>query len=442
MADPAPKPTMIRVRGSRAQIEAVKKTAERAGLQLAREQDDSVSQVAQALAQITENEDLAQLEGRLTFVERQLERLAARKDESDHLLDSELAVMRARLEDTLRAFAAATQEHADTMASVERSVALIASEGERRNRSALEAMRIDLSGRIEAAGRVSESLQAQMAAEKRAFEEEAARRAGALADSIGQARRTIEARIRSATAELQDRVDTVVEEIEANHPGRAELLAEVEGRIDEWLSAPLDQLERLNADLVAAQAEASSQLNDLRAEVLDTLEVSEEKALGAALHLETIILQVRRRLVADEAEWSAVVGEAGDAVSGLRSRVEELLGRVCELEASGASERGAQAAQVENVGRRLDLHEDWARVSITEVSELSLRLAAMESRLAAVDEVRSLAEEQAGTIEFLKQRIADLEEHQAPVAPPAPLPPGGSGSVDGPDGTQYTILNG
>src|SRR2546421_7045152 len=117
MGEGGRKPAAARVRGvrgSRAQIEAVKKTAEHAGLQLAREQDDSVSQVAQTLARLTENESLAQLDGRLTFAERQLDRLSSRREESDRLIDSELAGMRAPLGDTPTALSAGTPGHQET----------------------------------------------------------------------------------------------------------------------------------------------------------------------------------------------------------------------------------------------------------------------------------------------------------------------------------------
>jgi hypothetical protein len=416
MAEASGKPATIRVRGSRAQIEAVKQTAERAGLQLAREQDDSVSQVAQTLAQITQNEDLAQVEGRLMFVERQLERLVGRREESDQLIDSELAVMRARLEDALRAFAGITQEHKDTLATVERRVATIASEADRRNRQAVEALRVDLSEQMEQVSRSAEGLRATMLGEKRAFEEDAAQRASALAGSIAQGRQVLEARIRSATVELTERVDAVIDAIAADHPGREELLSDVQARVDEWLAEPLDAVQQLHADLADAHAAAKAEVDGLRVELSDGLQASEEKALGAALHLESIIHQVRRRLVGDEAEWTAVVGEAGEATTALRSRVEDLLSRVLTLEAAAASERGSWTAQVENLESRLDTHESWARVTVTEVSELSLRFNTIESRLGAADELRAVVEEQAGTIDYLKHRLSELEARQDAAA--------------------------
>ncbi|HLI55467.1 MAG TPA: hypothetical protein VKY26_00405, partial [Actinomycetota bacterium] len=355
MSTPGPKPTTIRVRGSRAQLEAVKKTAEAAGLQLAREQGESVSDVARALALISDHEGIAQLEGRLVFVERQLERLGARREQTDHLLDSELAVMRARLEDTLRAFAEITQTHENTMATVERGVASIAAEAERRNRAALESLRVDLLGRLEAAGRASEAVQAQMAAEKQAFEEEAERRSAALAASLAEGRAMLKTAVRTAVVEVEERISAV--SAESGLLDREALAADLHRQLDDWLAEPLDQVERLQAELSEAHRAAVAEVETLRNELLDGLAASEEKALGAAVHLESVIVQIRRRLVGDESEWSAVVGEAGEAMAALRRRVEELLGRVCDLEAAGAAGRGSSAAQQESVDRRLDQHE-------------------------------------------------------------------------------------
>lgn len=412
MAELAGRPATIRVRGSRAQIEAVKQTAEKAGLVLAHEQEDSETQVAQALAQISQHEGLAQLEGRLTFVERQLERLSARREASDYLVDSELAVMRARLEDTLRAFAGITQEHNDTLATVERRVATIASDADRKTRGLVEAVRVELTEQMAQVTRGTEAVQAMMVGERRAFEEDATRRANALAAAVSQGRQVLEARIRAAIAELEDRVDAAITAIEADHPGQEALLAVLEARMDEWISEPMETVEQLQADLAEAHGAAKAEVDGLRIELADGLAASEEKALGAALHLESIIHQVRRRLVGDEAEWTAVVSEAGEATASLRARAEDLLTRVMALEASGATERGSWSARVDNLEERLDTHETWARVSVTEVSELSLRFSAMESRLAAADAMRAHVEEQAGTIEYLKQRIAELEARQ------------------------------
>ena len=174
MGEGGRKPAAARVRGvrgSRAQIEAVKKTAEHAGLQLAREQDDSVSQVAQTLARLTENESLAQLDGRLTFAERQLDRLSSRREESDRLIDSELAVMRARLEDTLTAFAAATQEHREAAAASERRLRALASEAELHTRAMVEELRVEMEGRVDESTRSAARLEARIGGVKQAFEE-------------------------------------------------------------------------------------------------------------------------------------------------------------------------------------------------------------------------------------------------------------------------------
>jgi chromosome segregation ATPase len=194
---------------------------------------------------------------------------------------------------------------------------------------------------------------------------------------------------------------------------REAILGEVEARMQESMAEPLERVEQLHADLDAVRTRG----DELRAELLDALVASEEKALGAAVHLESLIVQVQRRLVGDEAEWSAVVGEAGEAVASLRSRVEDLLERVCSVEARHAADRGAWGPQLEGIGRRLDTHEEWARAAVAEASALDLRLNALDARIAALSEVRSLAEEQAGSIEYLKDRMQAMGERLGAPAP-------------------------
>jgi hypothetical protein len=346
-------------RRSGLEIEGVKKTAERAGLQLAQEQDDSVSQVAQALARITEEEGLADLDGRLTFLERQVERIGARREESDRLVDSELAVMRARLEDTLTAFAAATQEHREVMSATEQRLESLASEAERQMLATIEGLRLELAAKLDEAYGSAPNLEARLLGEKRAFREEATKRTAALDARIGVA------------LELQA----------AAAPERDEMLRLVRKDIE-----------------------------SVRLELSDGLQATDERALGASVHLESVIQQVRRRLVDDEAEWSSVIGEAGSEVSKLRDGVEDLLARICAIEAEAATGRGSTGMQLESFDRRLGLVEQSTRGAVTEVSELALRCKAAESTAAATTAVRILAEEQAGGLEYLKRRLYDLGE--------------------------------
>lgn len=342
-------------RRSRLQIEAVKKTAERAALDLAREQDESVSQLSQTFAQMTEDEALAGLEGRLSFIERQVERLADRRQESDRLVDSELAVMRARLEDTLGAFAGATQEHREVMALAERRLEALAADAERGMWEAIESMRQELSAKVEAATGIAPHLEARLLGEKRAFEEEASKRSAALDLRIGE-----------ATSDLADREQLV----------RALRIS----------------------------------IEEVRLELLDGMAAADERALNASVHLESVIEQVRRRLVNDEDEWAAVLREAGTSLAELRDGLADMLGRVCALEAAAASERAARSVQLDGLDQRLALAEHAVRGAVTEVSELGLRCKANEAALEELPVLRALVEEQAGAIEYLKARVYQLGE--------------------------------
>lgn len=394
----------MRRRGSRAQSEAVRavrQTAREAGFQLANEDEDDVSHVAQTLAQITEGEDLAQLDGRLTFAERQIDRLANRRASADRLIDSELVVMRTRLEETLRAFAVATQEHKETVAVAERRLLSLANEAERHTRAMFDTLRVELSLKVEEASRSAATLESRLRGERAAFEDEAATRARGLARSIATGREELEARLGAATADLEARL--------------ASAALEMVARMGE--AAPVDP----NAILAGVDVRIGSveeHLSAARAELLDVLMASEEKALGAAVHLESVIEKVRRRLVGDEAEWSAVIGEAGDAIISLRARVEELLGRICAIEADTATVRGTASSQLNGIDRRLEIHEEWSQAAMSEVSAQALRLNALEAQQSVVTGLRTLAEEQAGTIEYLKGRVQELIQPAPVEAPP------------------------
>lgn len=408
-------PSTIRIRGSRAQLEAVKLAGEQADHELAQEQEVSVAHLSQALDEITRKEAIAEVEGRLTFVERQVERLTSRREEADHLIDSELAVMRARLEDTLKAFAVATQAYREAAATAERRLRSVAGEAERHTRSSVEALRLEINDRLDEATSRAERLEVRIAGEKRMFEEEAATRARALSTVLAEGRASIESRIEGALADFEGRAEGLQKMLAADYPGQEALLRELQGRLDEWLDEPLDRIDRLNNEAATANARAKAHVVELRAEVVDSLRDSEEKALGAAVHLESMIHNLRRRLVADEAEWTAIVREAGDAVGSLKSRVEDLLNRVCGIEAKGAKESGTVGGRLEGTEQRLEEQEDAGRTVAGAVSELGLRCDALESRTKGVDDLRALVERQSGMIEFLARRLGELTDGNVPA---------------------------
>ncbi|HEU5004229.1 MAG TPA: hypothetical protein VFW71_15815 [Actinomycetota bacterium] len=408
-------PSTIRIRGSRAQLEAVKLAGEQADVELAQEQEASIAHLSMALDEITRREAIAEVEGRLTFVERQVERLAARREEADHLIDSELAVMRARLEDTLKAFAVATQAYREAAATAERRLRSVASEAERYTRASVEGLRLEITERLDETTYRAERLEARMAGEKQAFEQEAAVRADALSTALAQGRASIEARIDTlvsgALAEFEGRAAGLQRQLAQDYPDRAALIGEFQSRVDEWLDEPLDRMERLNAEAASVHAQATAEVTQLRAEVVDSLQESEEKALGAAVHLESMIHSVRRRLASDEAEWTAIVREAGDAVGALKGRVETLLTRVCGIEANGATEAGTVGGRLEGTEQRLEEHEDTGRTLVAAVSELSLRFDGLEARSRGMEDLRALVERQSGAIEFLCRRVGELTQH-------------------------------
>ena len=412
-------PAPLRRRGSRSQVEAVKavrRSAEEAGFQLAREQDDTVSHVAQTLARIGENHELAALDGRMIFVERQIERLSGRREAADRMVDSEIAVLRTSLEETLQAFAAATQEHKELVAAAERRLVGLAHEVERHTRAMVESLRVDVSVQMEEAARSMVGLEARLRGQKQAFDQEAAQHARAVAATVAAGRAQLDRRVEEAKGEFEARLTGIGSEIE----GRIEAAAD--GQRDVILTEVDGRLQAVRADA-----------NRTRGELADAVQASDDKALGAAEHLEAQINRIRRRLVGDEAEWSAVLGEAGEAVAALRAKVEELLRRVWGLEAGEAMARGASGASLEAVDKRLAAQEQQAEASTTVASDQALRIAALESKLATLGDLRPMIEEQAGAIDYLKVRSAEPVPGAEPSAETEPGPESEASADPGPE---------
>lgn len=482
-------------RGTRDEVKAVRRNAKRAGRELDREQEESVAHLAQALGQISEDEALAHLDARLGFVERQVERLAARREEVDRGIQAELAVTRAGVEEALRAAAESAEEQKEARVSLEKRLLGLVAEGERRAVGMTEALRQELVGRLQEASSRFERVEARLRGEMEASQAALDERAHSITAMAAQAREAVEARVEAAEgrvaealAGLERQVGDVAVEI-AERAGALEArlaeaaagaeaaaaeaearAASLEERIEEAvvsgagilseridtlvsdLNARLDreeresearlsessaefrlELGRMREELASRGEEEGRDRESVRRDLIDRIRSSEEKAAGAAIHLESMIREIRRQIIGDEQEWSEAVRGLIEEVSSARVRLQELLGRVGTLESRLATERGASQAVVEGVAGRIEVLEDSLRSAVEEVvTRHGTRLEVLASQVAAFTESELAVEERMGAVDYLKRRTAELADRLEAMAR-APAAAGGPAVRPAPD---------
>jgi chromosome segregation ATPase len=534
-------------RGTRAEVEAVRRSAEAAGSDLDREQEKSVVHLAKALEEINEGEALAHIDTRLTFIERQVERLGSRRDEVDRSVQGELGIMRTRIEEALTAVGATAEETKDSWVSLEKRLTALIAQVERRSTGVVEAIRREVVTKVETASTRLEKYEARLRGEMKTFEEESEERARSLGESISESRRDLESvlesrlteldkwvreaagdftrRLAEATANFENRLSGGTQSLEEMSDRTARLeqrlakalkdfeaqsaeasaefrrmtaearaifdsqfaeangaidqriaramasvnekVARITGTVDEILAqAMTDLTHKLSAQTEVAEQklagtfdrrlesakvdvqglldnerrEIEGRLSETFAEVrmetqrvrdtvdearkkfeglmeahkkdtLQRIRASEEKAAGAAIHLESMIIQQRRQMASDEAEWSGGVKESLAELAELRNRVEEMAGRVSTLDARWATERGSSSVAFEGLTGRLDLMEESVRDVVEEVSaKQATRVEMLASQVASLAEAEVSAEERFGSVEYLKRRMNELGE--------------------------------
>lgn len=482
-------------RGSRGDVDTVRRNAAAAGRQLEAEQEESVAQLAQALGEISEGEALAHLDSRLAFVERQVDRLTARRDETDRGTQGELAVMRARIEDAMEAVGATAEQQKDALNSLEKRLAGIVSEAERGSADVVESLRREIVSKVQDTANRLDKLDARIRGEMKAFEDGFDERSRALTGSIEEKSETFDERLTEAAEDLQAQLEEtsarVVERLEKHSGEQAALLQEneaelasararmvedftarvseieskiaqtseeagknieeahrrlettiaeaehrsqevsekadalvvsiderlegerreIEGRLSEWGAELRLETQRMREAVENRSKAVAEALDVVRRDLLARVQASEEKAAGAAIRLQSLIDQSKRELVSDEEEWSGLLTELGDDMSQLKIRVEELAGRVSAAEARRAAERGSSNANAEGFSARVEALEQKVRDAVEEmVAKQGTRLEMLASQVASMSETEVAAEEQFGSVEYLKRRVGEMAE--------------------------------
>lgn len=395
-------------RGSKSGLASVRQNAAAAEKQLRGEQEESMMQLAEALGEISEGEALAHLDSRLAFVERQVERLNARRDEADRGVQGEIAVMRARIEDALEAVGTTAEEQRAALIELEKRINAVVSEAERGSAEVSESLREEIVGKVHQTAHRLEKLEARIRGEMKAFEDGFDERARVLSQHATEGRDEIESRLEEAAVETESKIDSARSEI-------LQLLAaerrELEAHLSEWGAEVRLGAQRLSESVEDRDKTTAGALETLKRELLNRIQASEEKTATSAVRLQSLLDQQKREIVSDEQEWSGIFGELGGDLSQLKVRVEELSGRVSAAEARRANEQGSVQAGVEGMAARLDALEQKVRDAVEQmIAKQGTRLELLQSQVASIAEAEVDSEEQIGAVDYLKRRVGEMAE--------------------------------
>lgn len=426
-------------RGSKAQVEAVKKNAAAAGEQLDREQEESVGHLASALAEISEGEALAHLDTRLSFLERQVERLTTRREDADRGVQGELSVMRARIDDALEAVGAMAQEQKESLTDLEKRAGAMVLDSERRSAGVAETLRRELVGRVQEALTRLERYEARLRGEMKAFEEGADEQARSLLESFAESREQIESSLESVTEDLTARMDasaaSVSTELESETSALRRSLEEMQSGMDSRQEQVTQEIEKSVVDRQKRIEEVAAQVEEraggLESSIEDHLRTAaarlQEKVEALNAELDSRLDTQSREFEGRFSEWLAEVrletqklremveSQGVSHVEALDQARRDLL-----MQIRGAEEKVASAAirsesmfgQQRKQLTAVEQEWDEALKGLTEsLSELTVRVEELGGRLANAETRAATERGSAGaSVERMSARFEVLEQ--------------------------------
>lgn len=174
-------------------LRAVHRHAERAARELDLERADSVLHLARAFGAIDRGEVVAQFEARLGFLERQVQRLAGRRDQVDRAVQGELQLMRNRVGEAIRSVEAAGEADRRARQALEARIRAALEESEKRTSQAAQDLREALVSSWEQT--VESERSERQRSHMEALESELAERAEAARELIGEIRQSLETQV-------------------------------------------------------------------------------------------------------------------------------------------------------------------------------------------------------------------------------------------------------
>lgn len=331
-------------RGSKDDVDSVLENAAAAGRVLDAEQAESVGQLAQALEEISEGEALAHLDSRLAFVERQVERLASRRDEGDRGIQGELAVMRARIEDALEAVGATAEQQKEALSSLEKRLASVVVDAQRSSTDVVGSLRQEIVAKVqETAGRL-EKLDARVRGEMKAFQEGFDERSRTMTKTIAEEGETLESRLAEEGEIFESRLAELGEGVKER---TQESVAAVEKLLAQQTESHSGAIEEIQAQFEESRSRMVTDIT-ARIESLESrAEAMSEEAIArvreAGTNLENLLGQVEQR----SSDSAASAAEARAAIEKKAAeQAEQFERRFAELSDETAQRLAAESAQV------------------------------------------------------------------------------------------------
>jgi chromosome segregation ATPase len=432
--------------GSEQQIEAVRESAERAGRELDQEQEETVTSLVQALSEIDEGEALAQLDSRLSFVERQVGRVAARREEAGRAIQGELSIMRARVEDALRALGATAEEQRESWALIEKRLVAMISEAEQRAESVVETLRGEVVSKVEEASSTLEGFESRMRGELSAFEEETRERVRTQAESTSEHLQQIDAKgdeLEAFVRKNSDETQRAVTEARTDTQQQvAQAVADLEGRLEEASSQLEQALDRTTGRLEDRLGETWGSIDVRVEEALRSGQELLEKATGmeqslleklgeglqsSRAEIERVLQGERREVEGRLSEFQAEVRMEGqrlrDALDARSQQfdesVESLKGELLQRITAGENKTAEASVRLESMirqqQRQMASDEDEWAAALSEIREdvsgASVRLEELLGKVTGL-EARSTADRGSSRValESLSTRMEALEE--------------------------------
>lgn len=512
-------------RGSKADIDAVKKQGRRTGRQVKAENKESLIGLAEALGDINEGESAAHLEMRMDALEAQVEKLLARREGTERGVQGEIEVMRARIEDAMEAVGSTSEEMRATAVESEKRLMGLINRVEERSADATQSLSEEIADEVTGAVAKVEKTESRLKGQTKALEDSVEERLRSLSEVAVTEREAFEAaaaetlerteELASKAAEAQAASEAKGTEIlaeanEAIEGSRREMIekldassAKVEQRLEEHsegfqasverrLEALKDSIEERLASLMeetkgateavevsfgekltehmgatdSALEEAESSLTDKfeqeRASVeerlveqkrevdarmgeaaadvrLESQRVKEslegemaavggsvealardlttritavqDGADASASRLEGVMDRIQREAAQERAHLEEDFKEITNEISGLKLKVDEIVGRLSSSEARRATERGGVSATIEGLSERIETLEERVRAAVDEVSaKHAARMEVLSGKIEQLSAADSDAEERSGAVEYLSRRVGETAQ--------------------------------
>lgn len=358
------------VRNGRSHIKAVKQSADRASEELDFEQKESVKGLAEVLIEISAEESLAHLESRIAFLERQIDRLTERRDEVEGVLETELSMMKARIEDALQAVGSVLEEQREVRASIEASLGERFERSNERHAAEIASLRKDMAELVaEATARFVET-EAHIKGEIKAFEDSSSERSR-ISSEVLEAGQEVTSGLSAQFEEMEERLRTSLEgEKSAQRKTLSALATSLESRVSsqgEALRSAMNQFRSgVEQGLSKEREEVQTMLKSVRAINASFEEMSSKMALA-------------------EAQRAGGTAALGISLDGLAARLAELETRVQNSVESSSMDLANKVQLIEARLDQLLVAKTAATEEKGEFAYVSRSLGEVAERLEAVE---------------------------------------------------------